>query len=102
MQEFDCAVIGGGIVGLATAWTILTDREHVVRWAWSTHHKTATRVAALLEKHPDLVIVRLTSPNDVERCLAGCKSTNWWCRHLGHARTEVSITLRVANTSNRV
>ena len=51
-------------------WTILTDREHVVRWAWSTHHKTATRVAALLEKHPDLVIVRLTSRNDVERWLA--------------------------------
>ena len=52
-------------------WTILTDKEHVVRWAWSTHHKTATRVAALLKEHPDFVVVRLTSRNDVERWLAG-------------------------------
>ena len=52
-------------------WTVLTDREHIVRWAWSTHHKTATRIAALLEEHPDLVVVRLTSRSDVERWLAG-------------------------------
>jgi adenylate kinase family enzyme len=52
-------------------WTILTDREHIVRWAWSTHHKTATRVAALLEEYPDLVVVRLTSRSDVERWFAG-------------------------------
>jgi hypothetical protein len=31
-------------------WTILTDREHIVRWAWTTHGKPATRVAALLEE----------------------------------------------------
>jgi adenylate kinase family enzyme len=52
-------------------WTILTDGEHIVRWAWSTHHKTPTRVAALLEEHPDLVVVRLTSRSDIERWLAG-------------------------------
>lgn len=52
-------------------WTILKDREHIVRWAWSTHHKTATRMAALLEQRPDLVVVRLTSRNDVERWCAG-------------------------------
>ncbi len=52
-------------------WTILTDREHIVHWAWSTHHKTATRVAALLEKHPDLTVIRLTSRSDVERWFAG-------------------------------
>jgi adenylate kinase family enzyme len=52
-------------------WTILTDREHIVRWAWSTHNKTATRVATLLRDHPDLVVVRLTSRSDVERWLAG-------------------------------
>lgn len=48
-------------------WTILTDQEHIIRWAWDTHHKTATRVAALLEEHPDLVVVRLTSRSDIER-----------------------------------
>ena len=52
-------------------WTILTDQEHILRWAWDTHHKTATRVAALLEEHPDLMVVRLTSRSDVERWLAG-------------------------------
>jgi adenylate kinase family enzyme len=52
-------------------WTLLTDREHIIRWAWATHHKTATRVAALLEDHPDLVVVCLTSRSDVERWLAG-------------------------------
>src|SRR5262245_8887180 len=26
MQKFDCAVIGGGIVGLSVAWTILGER----------------------------------------------------------------------------
>ena len=52
-------------------WTVLTDREHIIRWAWSTHHQTATRVAALLQEHPDLVVVRLTSRCDVERWLAG-------------------------------
>jgi adenylate kinase family enzyme len=52
-------------------WTILTDQEHIIRWAWDTHHKTATRVAALLEEHPDLMVVRLTSRSDIERWLAG-------------------------------
>jgi hypothetical protein len=52
-------------------WTLLTDREHIIRWAWATHHKTAARVAAPLEDHPDLVAVCLTSRSDVERWLAG-------------------------------
>jgi adenylate kinase family enzyme len=52
-------------------WTILRDRDHIVRWAWSTHHKTATRMATLLAEHPDLVVVRLSSHNDVQRWFAG-------------------------------
>lgn len=52
-------------------WTILTDQEHIIRWAWNTHHKIATRVAALLEEHPDLVVVRLISRSDIERWIAG-------------------------------
>jgi hypothetical protein len=50
---------------------ILTDREHIVRWAWTTHDKPATRVAALLEERPELVVVRLISRSDIERWLAG-------------------------------
>jgi adenylate kinase family enzyme len=48
-------------------WTLLTDREHIIRWAWATHHKTAARVAALLEDHPDLVVVM---PDQPQRCRA--------------------------------
>jgi adenylate kinase family enzyme len=42
-------------------WTILTDEAHIVRWAWSTHSKTAARVNKLLRKRPELPIVRLQS-----------------------------------------
>lgn len=44
----------------AALWTIFTDPEHIVRWAWSTHPKTAQRISALRAERPDLVIVRLT------------------------------------------
>ncbi|ABW12911.1 adenylate kinase [Parafrankia sp. EAN1pec] len=51
--------------------TIFTDREHVVRWAWSTHHKSTLRVAALRERRPELPIVRLDNHAAVERWCAG-------------------------------
>ncbi|HET9061351.1 MAG TPA: hypothetical protein VFN61_15635 [Acidimicrobiales bacterium] len=41
--------------------TFFTDPEHIVRWAWSTHHRTTERVAAARHERPDLPIVRLTS-----------------------------------------
>lgn len=52
---------------------ILTDREHIVRWAWTTDHprQPATRVAALLEERSELVVVRLISRSDIERWLTG-------------------------------
>jgi hypothetical protein len=51
--------------------TILTDREHIVRWAWNTHLETATRVAKLLRRRPDLTVVRLGSRSEVTRWLNG-------------------------------
>jgi adenylate kinase family enzyme len=51
-------------------WTILTDPEHIVRWAWRTHTAGAERVAALQQQRPDLVVVRLTSRSAVQRWLA--------------------------------
>jgi adenylate kinase family enzyme len=41
--------------------TIFTDREHIVRWAWSSHASTAQRVLALAEARQDLPIIRLRS-----------------------------------------
>jgi len=51
--------------------TILTDAEHIVRWAWSTPHEGGLRVEALLEQRPGLVIVRLRSRTAVNRWVNG-------------------------------
>ena len=52
-------------------WTIFTDRDHIVRWAWSTHSKSAARVAAAVDQCPELVVVRLRDRRAVERWLRG-------------------------------
>jgi adenylate kinase family enzyme len=52
-------------------WTVLTDREHLLRWTWSTHAHTAPRVAALLTRAPDLPVVRLADRQAVGRWVAG-------------------------------
>lgn len=51
--------------------TLLTDRQHVVRWAWTTHRSSAARVEALHRDRPDLIVVRLRSRRDVERWADG-------------------------------
>jgi adenylate kinase family enzyme len=51
--------------------TFFTDREHIVRWAISTRNKYRDRMPRLQAQHPDLVIVRLRSPHEVERWLTG-------------------------------
>jgi adenylate kinase family enzyme len=51
--------------------TILTDREHIVRWAWATHRRAAQRVADLAARRPDLRIVRLRGRAEVDRWVAG-------------------------------
>ena len=52
-------------------WTVFTDPEHIVRWAWSTHSKTTERVEALREERPDLDVARLASRSDVEHWVSG-------------------------------
>ena len=52
-------------------WTFLTDRDHIVRWAWRTHAATRGRVLELAEQRPGLPIVRLRSRREVRRWLAG-------------------------------
>lgn len=52
-------------------WTIFADREHIVRWAWNTHHKTAARVVELLRQRPSVAVVRLRSWDEVTRWLSG-------------------------------
>lgn len=56
--------------------TILRDPEHIVRWAWDTHPKTAIRVAELLTRRPDLDVVRLRSHREAARWVTGPLATS--------------------------
>lgn len=51
--------------------TVVTDRDHVVRWAWRTRHRSAEHVAAARESRPRLAVVRLRSRAQVRAWLAG-------------------------------
>lgn len=51
--------------------TFFTDPEHVVRWAWTTHDKSASRVGLLLRTHPDRPVVHLRSHPEAQAWLFG-------------------------------
>lgn len=51
--------------------TILTDPDHIIRWAWRTHTRRSLDVLQLGRQHRRLQIVRLRSPDEVEQWLAG-------------------------------
>jgi adenylate kinase family enzyme len=52
-------------------WTILTERDHILRWAWRTHPKTAARVRTVLASPDPPVVVRLRSRREVNAWLDG-------------------------------
>lgn len=52
-------------------WTILTDPEHIVRWAWTTHRQTAARVAGVLGQRPQAIVVRLRSWTEIQHWIDG-------------------------------
>ena len=52
-------------------WTILTERDHILRWAWRTHPKTAARVRTVLAGPDPPVVVRLRSRREVRGWLSG-------------------------------
>ncbi|MFF2495883.1 AAA family ATPase [Agromyces sp. NPDC058064] len=49
--------------------TVLTDHEHIVRWAWRTHALWPSRVAEVSRTHPGLEVVRLGRPRDADAWL---------------------------------
>jgi adenylate kinase family enzyme len=51
--------------------TVLTDPEHIVRWAWQTHPTTAERVRSLMVERPGLAVVRLRSRAEITGWLRG-------------------------------
>jgi hypothetical protein len=56
-------------------WRMLSDPEHIVRWAWRTHPRTSARIADLAVARPDLPIVRLRRRSDVRGWLDGPLAT---------------------------
>ena len=52
-------------------WTFFTDRDHIVRWSWRTHPKTAARVVQVLASDAPPVVVRLRTRREVHAWLAG-------------------------------
>lgn len=46
-------------------WTLLTDRDHLLRWAWRTHPRTGHRVRELLDTADRPVVVRLRSRREI-------------------------------------
>lgn len=51
--------------------TFFTNREHIVRWAFSTRNKYSVLVTRLEVEYPDLPIVRLRTPREVQAWLSG-------------------------------
>lgn len=52
-------------------WTVFTEPDHIVRWAWRTRHRTTERIDALVRARPELAIVRLRSHRQARAWLAG-------------------------------
>jgi len=51
--------------------TFFTDPDHIVRWAFRKRHQYRDEVPPLERTHPSLTVVRLRTPRQVERWLAG-------------------------------
>jgi|GEM_PF-827004 adenylate kinase family enzyme len=51
-------------------WTVIINPEHIVRWSWQSHAGYPARIRAILERRPELPIVRLQHPHDLERLFA--------------------------------
>lgn len=56
--------------------TFLSDRDHIVRWAWRARHKYRDLPERLAERWPDIVLVRLRSHAEAEAWLAGLGTTS--------------------------
>ncbi|GAA2172992.1 adenylate kinase [Agrococcus versicolor] len=51
-------------------WTLLTHRDHIVRWAWRTRSKHREPLLRIHEPHPHLTVVRLRSQAETDRWIA--------------------------------
>jgi len=52
-------------------WTILTRRDHILRWAWRTHPKTPARIRQVLASADPPAVVRLRTRREIHAWLDG-------------------------------
>lgn len=52
-------------------WEVLTDPDHIIRWAWRTRGKYRGLESHVAERRPCVPVVRLRSHREAERWLAG-------------------------------
>lgn len=52
-------------------WEVLTDPDHIIRWAWRTRGKYRGLESHVAERRPGVPVVRLRSHREAERWLAG-------------------------------
>lgn len=69
-RRLDRTVLWNGNLEPPTS-TFFTDHDHIVRWAWRTHHENAERVAAAVALRQNLVVVRLHGQREVDHWVAG-------------------------------
>jgi hypothetical protein len=55
--------------------TIFTDREHIIRWAWSTHGSNEARVLETSKRNPELAVVQLRTQREVDHWINGPLTT---------------------------
>jgi adenylate kinase family enzyme len=51
-------------------WTLFTDRDHILRWAWRTYPRTAQRIGAVLDQPDGPPVVRLRNRAETRAWLA--------------------------------
>lgn len=49
--------------------TVMTDPDHIVRWAWKTHRRDPERIDEILSHRPEVAVVVLRSPRQIDSWL---------------------------------
>jgi hypothetical protein len=57
-------------------WTLFTDPDHIIRWAWRTRRSTGERIVVLMSEQPGLPVVRLRTHREAREWLAGPLATS--------------------------
>lgn len=68
-RAMHCRVLWNGNVE-PPLWQVLTDRDHVMRWAWRRRNEMRELIPSLIEEYPHLRLVHLRSQSQADSWLA--------------------------------